>query len=390
MTGRRIGAALCALSLLFANGCSVLRGTYSSITPHIEAASGQNYGGVSEAQASDYNELRNAILRIVESGATSGTVTITRYTGDIQSDVLTACREVQATEPLGAYAVEYMSYECVNVLTHYEATIEVTYRKTPEQIAQIVDVTGTREFSELLSSAINLHQESLVAHIRYYYGEQYNAEELARTLLTANPASFVAQPVISVGLYPEGDVTQWSRIIDIQLDWGFTREELWHRQEEFVAVCADIVAGLDQEAGGLEKVHGIIAWMDQLSFLDKEEESSSNTPYSALVEKVSASRGAAGALAALCDVIGVERRIVTGTLDGETHYWNMLRLGRDWYHVDLTGAAELLTDEQISDGYEWNITSYPVCRGESLLGMNTLPPDDEENLYMQSAPQEVE
>ena len=359
-----VAASVAALALLCS--CSILSGTYSSITPHIEASSVQSSGNLAEPQVSDYEGLRSAIVRIVESGAPSGTIRITRYTDDVQSDVLTACREVQASEPLGAYAVEYMSYDCINVLTHYEATIEVTYRKTPEQIAQIVDVMGAQEFEDLLSSALNNHRESLVVNVRYYYAEQYDAVAMSRNLLIASPASFVAQPEIEVSVYPEEENTRWSKILEVQINWGFTWNELWQRQGDFVSACSGIVAGLNQDGDEVEKVRGVLAWFEQVSLTESEEESNSNTPYSALVERVSGSRGIACAVAALCDVIGVERRVVTGTLDGETHYWNMLRIGRDWYHVDASRSQELYNDSEFYDGYEWVITNYPVCRGQSL------------------------
>lgn len=38
----------------------------------------------------------------------------------------------------------------------------------------------------------------------------------------------------------------------------------------------------------------------------------------------------------LCQCIGVDNILVVGMSDNEPHMWNMVRLGDDWYHADLT------------------------------------------------------
>ena len=47
-----------------------------------------------------------------------------------------ACLEVAKDDPLGAYAVDFIKNDYTTILTTYEATITVSYRRTLEQIRQ--------------------------------------------------------------------------------------------------------------------------------------------------------------------------------------------------------------------------------------------------------------
>lgn len=60
-----------------------------------------------------------------------------------------------------------------------------------------------------------------------------------------------------------------------------------------------------------------------------------DTIYGALVEKKALCEGYSKAFAYLCNLAGIENAIVTG----ETyvaHMWNIVKLGGNWYHVDVT------------------------------------------------------
>lgn len=38
----------------------------------------------------------------------------------------------------------------------------------------------------------------------------------------------------------------------------------------------------------------------------------------------------------LCQCIGVDNLLIVGTSNDEPHMWNMVMLGGEWYHADLT------------------------------------------------------
>jgi len=105
-------------------------------------------------------------------------------------------------------------------------------------------------------------------------------------------------------------------------------------------------------------------------------EVSANSTYSALLLGKASSKGCACALAALCESAGLEWRIVSGTLAGGEHYWNMVRIDGNWYHADISmrGDAKYMTDSEIHDGYGWQITAYPLCSGEPFVIEPEIPP----------------
>ena len=51
------------------------------------------------------------------------------------------------------------------------------------------------------------------------------------------------------------------------------------------------------------------------------------------------SEGMALAYKALCDTIGIECTVVEGRLDRTEHYWNIVTLEGDSYHVDTSRAS---------------------------------------------------
>ena len=61
---------------------------------------------------------------------------------DVQADLERACVEVAQEYPLGAYAVDYIQYHVSPILSYHEAEVQITYRRTKEQMDAIVSATG--------------------------------------------------------------------------------------------------------------------------------------------------------------------------------------------------------------------------------------------------------
>ncbi|MDE6595086.1 MAG: hypothetical protein K2K44_03665 [Oscillospiraceae bacterium] len=61
----------------------------------------------------------------------------------------------------------------------------------------------------------------------------------------------------------------------------------------------------------------------------------SDTIYGTLVQKKALCEGYAKTFSYLCNLAGIENTIVTG-LTQVPHMWNMVKLGGNWYHVDVT------------------------------------------------------
>lgn len=79
-------------------------------------------------------------------------------------------------------------------------------------------------------------------------------------------------------------------------------------------------------------------------------------------------------LCVMLEIAGIPARVVTGEAGGAPHAWNLVKLGREWYHVDCTwddplvndGTRQILShaymcnsDAEMATTHSWNRLSYP-------------------------------
>lgn len=105
--------------------------------------------------------------------------------------------------------------------------------------------------------------------------------------------------------------------------------------------------------------------------------------YGALVEHKAVCDGYAQALQLLFTCAGVTSKYISGTADSSTgtmdHAWNLVHLGKDWYHVDatwndpvpdrekqITHAYFNVTDEFIKGSHFWNKEKYPAATSKKM------------------------
>ena len=85
--------------------------------------------------------------------------------------------------------------------------------------------------------------------------------------------------------------------------------------------------------------------------------------YSLLRHGVGDSRAFSVVYAAMCQDAGLECQVVSGTRQGEAHFWNMLCIDGVWWHIDLLGsptALQTMSDGEMA-GYVWDYSAYPTC-----------------------------
>ena len=69
------------------------------------------------------------------------------------------------------------------------------------------------------------------------------------------------------------------------------------------------------------------------------------------------------AFQALCGALGGECQVVSGRLDNEGHFWNIVSFGGASYHLDLSDLDEsfLRGDDGMWGRYWWDTAAYPAC-----------------------------
>lgn len=148
---RRIAALTVALALLLCGCSSVLERSYNTEVNH--AASHYIKGDPNILSASNYQELINTILILLESHAESGIIRIPITDGSAASMARDACDEVQNDTALGAYLLKYIT--CTGSLDprYYELHLSFTYRRSKEQQHALIHASSVQALPELIETA---------------------------------------------------------------------------------------------------------------------------------------------------------------------------------------------------------------------------------------------
>jgi hypothetical protein len=385
---RKIALILAAALLLgLLNGCSlILARDYLVITPHLENRSAETEGN--DLRAESFEELKSGILHLVEDGTEEGVIRLYNYSGDPEVDANNACEQVLNAEPLGSYAVEYIVPKGKDLLSYYEITVTITYRKTPEQIRAVKNVDSSAQYRELLSSTYLSYGSSLTALVQWYSEDQYDVGDILETEYYDNPIKILAFPTYTLKVYPEQkpeNDTGWQKIIEVSFVYPYSPRELVSMSNDLKEKAVKLLSGAKTAEGNEELLILEHLVTDNVKYLPDPDAGADNTPgsinkdnsfnaYGALVEGSAASEGYALAFKALCDLQGISCKVVRGRLDGVAHYWNIAAAGGGWYHIDSSRddftASEnffLKTDAQMSDlGYKWTVAEYPAAVGPEI------------------------
>ena len=353
---------LAALLLLTSSGCSaILTRDYSSVTPH--SATPVSDGATDAIRAASYQELVNALIYFIGRGTENGVV---RFDGaengetEIQQMLDEACLEVVQEDPLGAYAVEYIKYSVTPIVGSYEANVQITYRRTREQVAAIVDATGTSAIRSELSEALAGFSTEVVLHISYFEEDSEYIRQLMREAYLANPASALDFPDAQITMYPE---TGQRRIVEVELTYHQSRQTLESRRNSLLREADRRLLQVDQLEGDRAVAQLIQLVLEACVY----QEGSGSTAYDALLEGAADSQGMALALALLCQRIEISCQVVDGQMNGVSHQWNVVQTSAGYRHVDLSqpGTAMLRTDaEMLAAGYTWDGERVPVCTAD--------------------------
>ena len=141
---RHLTLLLCvSLSL---TGCSaLLERNYATVEPHSSKFWESEAAGTLRAE--NYQDIVNDLLILIGQHTESATVRLYNYEDDLTvADTLEqATTEVQQETPMGAYAVEYITASSRSQRGYYEISIQVSYRRTAEQIARRLSPYGRQK-----------------------------------------------------------------------------------------------------------------------------------------------------------------------------------------------------------------------------------------------------
>lgn len=171
MKKRILPLLLCGALLL--SGCGLLRREYTRTEPH----SATYYEGDRRdvLRAEGRQDLVNDLLLLVSAHDVSGTVWLydSEDGADASQLAQVACDEVLQETPLGAYALEYLTYTVDEGGRGYtQLRFTAGYRRTAQQIKSIVHATNAAALRDLLQAAVENDGKELAVQVGSFDGSR--------------------------------------------------------------------------------------------------------------------------------------------------------------------------------------------------------------------------
>lgn len=350
MRGRRLAAL--ALAMLLLAGCGWLDRGYVSVTPHQVGLDQTAEGTVHTVRS--YTELRGALVGMIDSGTERALFSLAEYPREkVPEDLQRAVAYAQGSYPVGAYAVESIDYNFGTGLGASALSVEITYRRSREQVEGIRTVRWISGAKKEVEDALNQMDETLVLRIGSYQEADFAA--IVQDYARHNPDRVMEVPTVSVQIFPDHGET---RVAELSFHYRTDREELRVMREQVQPVFSSAALYVSGQAGEETKFSQLHTFL--MERFEYTQGSTATPAYSLLCQGVGDSYAFAQIYAAMCSRIGLEARMVSGTCNGESRWWNQIRIDGAWYHLDLLAGRRFapMTDEQMA-GYEWDRTADP-------------------------------
>ena len=360
---KKVLILLLLLGTLLLSGCGQLFDREYLVVTDYEPSAAENAPAEDGVTVRDMGELRQMIAALIDEDAPEGRVVFdASYPDDINSDIASVCWQLRTQDALYAYCVENISYELRQILTHYEATISISYTEADLERDQIVRLQFSTGLEEQLRRAIAQGQGRLVVLIGRSRYTAEDVESLVSKVYREDPVAAPREPRVSVSML-SGTGTQ--RLYEIGFNYSMSPEELQIRR----AALQDL-RPFDDDVKAQDPAMRALAACQLLVEGSHYAPTGPNDIYSALILGEANSEGLSLAYVELCRQLNVPCQIVYGQQDRQSYCWNIIQLGADYYHVDVALCFSegyypgfLLPDETMWGRYRWDISSYPPCRG---------------------------
>lgn len=350
-------AAAVALS-----GCTaMLERSYGSSTPHVDYSITED---PSILRAESYQALVNSILYFVGEHVERGTVRLYNYTGNVESDLHAACSEVMTQDPLGAYAVAALNHESTRILSYYEVELRITYRRSAQEVAAILPVSGQTGLSDQLFDLVSEQRDALTLRTSYYTGDSLQVSHLFWLAYYSHPAKAVALPSFDARFYPDEGP---QRILDLKLSWASDDGEL----EQYAAALADAAAILTAAAPPAGEVYTVEELAGILYTAVSYDPNGGSSALDALTGQPVNDLGVLLAMEYLCQEHGIEAAAAADTAGAQ--FWLIVSTPSGYRHLlprDLRPdplseepwVLPLYTDGELTAlGFTWPSGLHPAC-----------------------------
>jgi len=353
---KKVGFYSVLLSMaVLLSGCSVFDGQYVRVTPHaMQSAQSQQ----ESAAVRSYVELRETLTEMVAAGRENMVILAQDYPETLLEENMKSARlYVCSYDPVGAYAVEDMTYEIGTKSGMTAVAVAVTYRHSQSDIRGIVHLDSTEKLEQTVLKALEDIEFRQVILVQDYTKTDF--DQMVQNLAQANPQRIMECPQVNADVYGRG-VT---RLIELSFTYENGRDVLRQMQLQVSKVFDSASLYVSGDGSDRQKLTQLYSFlMDRFSYT---MDTSITPAYSLLRHGVGDSRAFAMVFAAMCRDAGLECLMVTGTKNAEPWTWNIVRDDEQYYHLDLTQCKEdgffyERTDDAMG-GYVWDYSAFPAC-----------------------------
>ena len=361
---------LAVVLCLVLSGCSVFDGSYVHVVPHTEQ---QTSGNTRIVSADNYRQLRATVEAMVDYGAESGVINVADFDQALVEKHMTAVAfHIRETYPIGAYAVEEISYEIGTNSGRPAIAVNISYRHSRIEIQKIRSVQNMQKANDAIGEALNDCSASLVLEISQY--KEVDFSQIVEDYVQSNPNKVMELPQVASAVYGTGS----ARVVELTFTYQNSRDDLRTMQSRVDDIFDSAALYVSAEASDSRKLNQLYGFL--MERFDYNLETSITPAYSLLNHGVGDSRAFAMVYAAMCRQAELECYIVKGTRNGEPWTWNMVLDNGIYYHVDLLrsneegGFAKYLDTDM--PGYVWDYSAYPACR-ENIIDPQDLLENEE-------------
>ena len=218
-------AALAALCLL--TGCaSLLEREYSTVEPHSSTFWESEAAGTLRAES--YQDVVNDVLLLIGRHTESATIRLYNVSDDmtVAETLEQATTEIQQETPMGAYAVEYITSSSHSQRGYYEISVQISYRRTEQQVQAVVNATSIEALPSLLDAALESGKSELAVRIGYWREGEDPARLEAMVSQIREKHGLTESPAWTVTCYPASGPVGL-----IEFVWGSEEEK--NNEENF-------------------------------------------------------------------------------------------------------------------------------------------------------------
>ena len=343
-------------ALLILSGCSNwMDGSYVSVTPYREPSAQEDQTMLS---AATYMQLRDVLVDMVESGRESGLISVSNMGQHLITPYMNqAITHATRENPIGAYAVDQITYELGTTSGHSALAVSISYNHNRAEIRGIKECDSMEAVNKQISMALNNCEAGVVLLINGYRDTDFTQQ--VQDYADNYPEFVMELPQTTVNMYPEkGSV----RLVELKFTYQTSRDVLRGYQLQVGRIFTSASLYVDSYAAASGRISQLYSFLMQLE--DYSISTSITPAYSLLRHGKGDSEAFATVFAAMCRQAGISCRVVTGTRWGEVWFWNLVEDENGWHHVDIIRCSQedglfYRVDAEM-EGYVWDYTAYPV------------------------------